>query len=176
MDELIDLVNESDEVVGSIMKDEAHEKGIGHRIVVAFIFDEKGRVLIQKRTKEKGGFFDISIGGHVRAGESYDDSVQRELKEEFGLDIPLGFVGKFEIKDATALAEGKEQVDFFAVYEAYLTAEEVSSIEPQADEVESVIPMTISEVKEAIRLNPRDWGRSMPEIVSSYMKKRGIEL
>ena len=175
MDELIDLVNDQDEVIGTIMKDEAHEKGIGHRIVVAFVFDEKERLLVQRRTEDKGGLLDISIGGHVHAGESYDDAAQRELLEEFGLGVPLGFVGKFQIQDAAARAEGKSQVDFFAMYEAYLIAEEVAAINLQEDEIESVIPMTIKDVQTAVHTHPEEWARSMPEIIESYLQHRGKE-
>ena len=45
-------------------------------------------MFVQRRTKDKDiypGYFDVAAGGVVQAGESYDESAQRELTEELGI-------------------------------------------------------------------------------------------
>jgi len=47
------LVNENDEAVGVMAKMEAHQKGLLHRAFSVFVFDSKGRMLLQQRAAEK---------------------------------------------------------------------------------------------------------------------------
>ena len=52
--------------------------------VNALVFDRRGRVLLQRRPrdKENGGLWDKSVGGHVSAGEDFDVTLVREAGEE----------------------------------------------------------------------------------------------
>ena len=61
-----------------------------HRSAHLLVFDEQGRVLLQKRSIEKDTFperWDSSVSGHVDSGEHYDECIVREAKEEIGLDL-----------------------------------------------------------------------------------------
>lgn len=70
-----------------------------NQVAKAIIVDEKGRVLMLKRsnyTKKYSGEWDLP-GGHVRVGEKLEDGLIREVKEETGLDITdFKFVKKQE--------------------------------------------------------------------------------
>lgn len=60
-------------------------------VVHVCLFNSKGEMLIQKRqlTKDRyPGCWDVSAGGFVRSGEESEDCVQRELREELGLELP----------------------------------------------------------------------------------------
>ncbi|MFH1849641.1 MAG: NUDIX domain-containing protein [archaeon] len=99
MKEIFDVVNDNDQVTGKATRYEAHSKGLIHRGVVFFIFDTKGRMLINKRSKEKEfypGCWSIALGGHVNAGENQDDAVVRELKEETGITAKPHYLGSFK--------------------------------------------------------------------------------
>ncbi|MCK5107658.1 MAG: NUDIX domain-containing protein [Nanoarchaeota archaeon] len=88
MDELIDIVDEDDKVIGRAMKSEAHEKGLWHRTSHVWIYNSKGQVLLQLRGKLKmssGGLWDVSAAGHVIAGEDVMVTAKRELLEELGV-------------------------------------------------------------------------------------------
>jgi len=90
-DELIDVFDENNNSLGiKLMKSEAHKKGLWHRAAHVWIYNSKGEVLLQLRAKDKEFFpdrWDISVAGHVSAGESPAVSPVREIKEEIGLEI-----------------------------------------------------------------------------------------
>jgi len=90
-DELFDIVDDRDEVVGRASRREVHSRGLWHRAVHVLVFDATGRVFLQKRSMLKdtaAGRWDSSCSGHVDAGEDYDASARRELGEEIGLALP----------------------------------------------------------------------------------------
>lgn len=51
--EIFDVVDEDDNVVGQASREDAYKKGLLHRIVHVLIFDKKGRMLLQLRSKNK---------------------------------------------------------------------------------------------------------------------------
>lgn len=81
MDKVI-MVNENDEVLGTVPKEEAHRKGIPHRIAVTYVENGKGKFLVQVRMD---GTLDHSSAGHVDPGETYEEAARRELSEELGI-------------------------------------------------------------------------------------------
>jgi isopentenyl-diphosphate delta-isomerase type 1 len=96
MEEIFDVVDENDNVIGKATRKEVHNKKLIHRSVMFFIFDKKGRILVTQRTKAKDMFpeyWSITLGGHVNSGESYDEAVVREAKEEAGVENKPFFMG-----------------------------------------------------------------------------------
>ena len=104
-DELLDIVNENDEVIGTILRsnyDELVEKKLGYiRAVEMFIQNDEGKLWVPTRTADKKiapNGLDYSMGGHVESGEEYTESALREIEEELNLTIDpekLEFVTKF---------------------------------------------------------------------------------
>ena len=69
---------------------EAHEQGLWHRTVHVWVVNARGEVLLQKRAPglvSRPGKWDISVGGHIHAGESSMDAAIRETKEELGFNV-----------------------------------------------------------------------------------------
>ena len=91
MDEYIDILNNYGEVSGkTCLKSEAHKNGFFHQSAHIWIFDKNKNVLIQKRAADKDTFpnlWDISVAGHISAGELPIDAAIREVEEEVGLKI-----------------------------------------------------------------------------------------
>jgi isopentenyl-diphosphate Delta-isomerase len=90
-EDIFDVVNERDEVVGSRPRSEVHRLGLMHRATHVLVFNSKGDVLLQKRSMTKDrqpGLWDSSASGHVDTGEDYDTCAVRELYEEIGLRLP----------------------------------------------------------------------------------------
>lgn len=92
MEEYVDILDEVTGVVigETISKKEAHKSGVWHGSVHIWIISEdKKRILLQKRCADKDLFpnmWDISVGGHISAGEDFLISAKRELSEELGLN------------------------------------------------------------------------------------------
>src|ERR1043166_1630185 len=87
-EEIFDVVNERDEVIGRQTRSEVHRLGLMHRATHALVFNKRGKVFLQKRSMKKDrqpGLWDYSASGHVDSGEDYDACVVRELREEIGL-------------------------------------------------------------------------------------------
>lgn len=86
-EELFDVVNERDEVIGRERRSEVHRLGLKHRAVHVLVFNRRGELFLQKRSRTKDcfpGTWDSSASGHLAPGESYDACALRELAEELG--------------------------------------------------------------------------------------------
>jgi len=91
-DEVYDVVDNNDRVIGQATRKEIHEKNLIHRSVHTFVFNPEGNLFLQKRALSKDenpGFWDTSSAGHVDAGEDYLTAANRELVEELGISEPL---------------------------------------------------------------------------------------
>ena len=89
-EEIFDVVNARDEVVGRAPRREVHARGLAHRAVHVLVFNSRGEIFLQKRSMNKDrqpGVWDSSVSGHVDSGEEYDACAARELREEIGLSL-----------------------------------------------------------------------------------------
>jgi isopentenyldiphosphate isomerase len=92
-DEIFDVVNERDEVVGQASRREVHQRRLLHRAVHVLVFNSRGEVFLQKRSMKKDcspGAWDSSASGHLDRGEDYDAGAVRELREELGVSLAIG--------------------------------------------------------------------------------------
>ena len=89
-EEIFDVVDEHDVVIGQKTRREVHRLGLKHRAVHVLVFNTRGQLFLQKRSMIKDrqpGLWDSSASGHVDAGEDYDACAVRELREELGLTL-----------------------------------------------------------------------------------------
>ena len=87
-DELVVLVNPADAFLGVAPKLDAHRHGRLHRAVSVVLFDDRGRLLLQRRADEKyhsGGLWSNTACGHPRPGEPVADAARRRLDAELGI-------------------------------------------------------------------------------------------
>jgi isopentenyldiphosphate isomerase len=124
------IVNDKDEVIGTMPKDEAHKNGTPHRIAVVYLENDKGEILVQVRMS---GSLDHSSAGHVDPEESYLEAAKRELKEELGVvGVELEQVGSGRSNEVYSSDEG-HRVHVFQVFKC--TA---NPVKLQEDEVQNV--------------------------------------
>ena len=95
-EEILDIVDENGSVIGRAPRSACHgDPSLAHRVVHILVFNAAADLLLQKRGKNKKiqpGKWDTSVGGHLAAGEGYDEAAARELEEELGVD-PAGLAG-----------------------------------------------------------------------------------
>ena len=87
-DELVDVVDESDQVIKVVPRRVMRADRLRHRAVFIAILDGAGRLLVHRRSPNKDvwpSWCDIAVGGVVGAGESYLEAAHRELAEEVGV-------------------------------------------------------------------------------------------
>jgi isopentenyl-diphosphate delta-isomerase len=91
MDELIDILTPDGEPTGkTALKSEAHKNGWFHATVHIWLFTSDEKILLQKRALTKKvfpGIWDISVAGHIGAGEKIIEGAKREVFEEIGLQL-----------------------------------------------------------------------------------------
>jgi isopentenyldiphosphate isomerase len=89
-DELFDVVDERDRVVGQARRADVHAQKLRHRAVHVLCFDGAGRVFLQRRSMLKDsapGKWCASCSGHLDAGEAYEAAAVRELAEEIAAKV-----------------------------------------------------------------------------------------
>ena len=90
-DELMDVVDRHDNIVGQKKRSELYaEDSPNCRAINVFLVNVQGQIWIPRRTAHKQLYplhLDMSCGGHVRSGESYEGALKREVAEELNIDI-----------------------------------------------------------------------------------------
>ncbi|HLW34706.1 MAG TPA: 16S rRNA (adenine(1518)-N(6)/adenine(1519)-N(6))-dimethyltransferase RsmA [Chthoniobacterales bacterium] len=105
-EEQFQVVDERDTAVGSAPRSQVHANNLLHRAVHILIFNSQGEVFLQLRSRWKDRHpmqWDSSAAGHVDAGETYDQTADRELEEELGVETTLEKVAKLPASDRTGL-------------------------------------------------------------------------
>lgn len=111
-EELLDVVNGSDEVIGVLPRSVVWENGLQHnvRCVDVFLINEQGEVLLQTRSLKKKywpGGYDYSCGESLQSGETYMQAVKRGLSEELGivaLDSEIEERGSYKFDEVKGFA------------------------------------------------------------------------
>ncbi|MGW8402125.1 NUDIX domain-containing protein, partial [Streptomyces lydicus] len=87
-DEILDVVDENDQVVGQAPRGETYARRMRTRCAFILVRDAEDRIFVHRRTPNKLVFpshYDMFVGGVVGAGESYDRAALREAEEELGV-------------------------------------------------------------------------------------------
>jgi isopentenyl-diphosphate delta-isomerase len=99
--ELLDIINNNDEVIGTMTREEAYKHNAALRIAGILVFNFNGLLIIQQRSANKKYplCFDYSAAGHVLSTESYVKAAARELQEELGILTELFPIGEVRAYD-----------------------------------------------------------------------------
>ncbi|MFI8964232.1 NUDIX hydrolase [Streptomyces sp. NPDC053493] len=130
-DEVLDVVDENDRVIGQAPRGEVYARGLIHRCTFIQVRDARNRIFVHRRTPTKLVFpslYDMFVGGVVGAGESYDDAALREAQEELGVS---GLARPKQVTKFLYDSEGVAGKWWSAVYEVRCD----QPVRPQAEEV-----------------------------------------
>jgi len=165
--ELLTLVNEKNEVIGSIQRGRAHKKlDAIYRTIYVLIIDQNDNVLIQKRSPTKDLYpncWDLSVGGHVNFGHGYKDTAVREIEEELGLKVnPKDLFSKGQV-----LVRLPGPGEYFEVFEYRL--KEGESIKPLKEEISNTKWMSMADIKQSMKQKTLKWyARPLQTIEALY--------
>jgi len=154
--ELLDILNENGIKTGeTATRDDCHKKGLWHRAVIIAVVNDYNQVLMQQRAKNKDKYpnlWDISVAGHVPAGEDSLSSASTEIMEEIGFMLPRSvrvedFRFMFSFRSQLAINKDfiENQIYDFFIYRANI---DESNIKIQKNEVQAVKFLTAFEIKE----------------------------
>ena len=130
-----------------------HERKLWHRTVHVMVIDRLGRLIIQRRHRNKetyAGCWDISCSGHVEEGDYdgdpdhdlervYEQTARREVHEELGISVAVRPLARF------APAEGLHY-EWLRLFRASSNG----PFTPQATEVEELRRVTEDELESMI--------------------------
>lgn len=171
--EQVVLVNEHDEVLGTMDKLEAHRQGPLHRAFSIFIFNGRGQLLLQRRADGKyhsAGLWTNSCCGHPHVDEQVKDAAQRRLNEELGIGCDLSeqftFIYKAEV--GNGLVEHELDHVFFGTHDGPLF--------PDRNEVSDVQWMGMKDLADDLSASPDRYtvwlGLCWPRVWEFYMRRQ----
>lgn len=99
--EYVVLVDEQDNAIGTMEKQQAHVEGVLHRAFSIFIFNSENKLLLQKRASSKyhcGGLWTNTCCSHPREKENILDAAKRRLHEEMGMRCEIKPIFSFVYK------------------------------------------------------------------------------
>ncbi|MEE1086811.1 MAG: isopentenyl-diphosphate Delta-isomerase [Schaedlerella sp.] len=153
MNDLLILVDTSDNEIGSATKEEAHRIGQLHRAFSVFIIND-GKMLIQKRNINKyhsGGLWANACCSHPRFGETLDEAVPRRMIEEIGFACKVEEVGHFVYR--TQYHESLYEFEFDHVFLGNYAGE----VEFNEEEIEEVKWITFHDLKKDLVKHPEKY-------------------
>ena len=162
--EFLDVVDDNDDVVGVASEKDIYEKRLIHRIVHVLIFNDRGEMALQLRSKDKPfcpNHWSTAVGGRVSSGESYEIAAIREYEEELGradLIFPM-------FKDVY-IDEAKDHKKFLMTFKAISNG----PFNPNPEEVQRVEFCSIGKIKEMIN----DGEKFHPELLFLLRKHFGV--
>tara|TARA_R110002012_G_scaffold206357_2_gene376143 strand:+ start:69 stop:620 length:552 start_codon:yes stop_codon:yes gene_type:complete len=154
MEEHIDIVTKMGVSTGkTALKSEIHSKGYYHNTAHIWFYTKSGQILLAQRAASKTIYpllWDVSVAGHVDAGETIKEAAIREIQEEIGLTITetdlqkIGVFPCFQSYD-----NGISDNEFHHTYIAKLQVP-LENLKPQIGEVEALQLVTINQFKQLL--------------------------
>jgi 16S rRNA (adenine1518-N6/adenine1519-N6)-dimethyltransferase len=164
VEEIFDVVDEQDRVIGQAPRSVVHARRLLHRAVHIFVLNPQGEILLQKRSALKDEFpsrYTTSASGHLSAGEDYETAAPRELEEELGITGPLKRLAKFPASRETAY-------EHTVVYE--MTTDQTPRID--AHEIDAATFHSVAEIEEMLARDPEAFSPCFATLFAWYVSHR----
>lgn len=161
----MNVVDPNDVVLGHSTKSDIKKRGLNYRCVQIFLFNGANELLICKRPETKKMYAGryASVMGHVRRGESYEESAYREVREELGVNTRLARITKFSI------LEGGSRI-FQEIYSGGVSGE----LKPDKTEISEYKFISIRDLRSEMVTNPHRFAQPFLEAVRAFMKAKNI--
>ncbi len=179
-EELIDVLDENGVKTGEVLsRSEVHKKGLWHRAIVVAVINENNEILLQQRSANKdknANMWDISVAGHISAGQDSLSAAAREINEEVAIN--LGY--KVDVKEFRYMysfrKEQKFKEDFIErqFYDFFILRKNdlrIESIKFQESEVQKIKFCSMSELRELIENKQIVERKEVYSILEDYIFK-----
>lgn len=168
MEEQFETFDEGGRPIGLVPRSRVHKEGFWHRAANVFLFRPDGSLLVQRRQSDKDvwpGAWDLSVGEHLKPGESYEGAALRGLLEELGIEgVSVQAVGevtasRVEVPEA-GIRDFELQQSFRIVF--------AGPVSPDPTEVAEVRTFALSELATAFAERPLEF--------TPWFRDRALEL
>ena len=159
MDEWVDILDTEGNPTGqSLLKSEAHRLGLYHPTVHIWCYDKNGFVLLQQRGRNKSSFplkWDVSVAGHIGAGETISLGAVREVQEEIGVKISTKLLDKIAVfKTEHQHAKNFMDREFNHTFLYHLSRQ--TPLQKQESEVEALEWFPLERFKQWVKIKHKD--------------------
>ena len=153
--ELLDILDEDGNIIGTEERKIIHEKGLWHIHVGAWLMNEEGKLLYQKRaeTKKRNPNKWGRTGGHLDSGEIPIIGVQREIQEELGVKIPENKLELINIDKTEA-----DEFNHYFTYNYFVYVDyKIQDYTIQKEELSELKYISIEEMEELKKQNDENY-------------------
>lgn len=170
MEDLVILVDQNDNQVGVMEKMQAHVDAVLHRAFSVFIFNSKGKLMLQQRAFTKyhsPGLWSNTCCSHPRPGEKTEEAAHRRMREEMGFDCDFTEAFSFVYKApfTNELTEHEYDHVFIGI------SDELPVL--NTDEAEAYKMVTLDDIRKEMDEDPEKftvWFRIAFDRVEDYFK------
>lgn len=165
LEELVDIVDETNIVLHATTKKKAHTEGLLHRTVIGGLKDSKGNWLLVKQAngRQDAGQYVAPVGGHVRAGETELEALYREAQEEIGFtEFDFRFIGRAVFNRKIL---GRLENHYFVFYE--ILSDELPKLNHEAV---SYVTFSEEELKNRLTSHPHEFGDAFHFVRKAFYK------
>lgn len=156
--EYIDLVDKNNIVIGITTVKVAHEKRQFHRVAGVLLFDDFGNIILQSGTKYN--LIELSVGGHVKRGEDYEEAAHREMFEEIGVITKLDHLFTF-------LPANHKMGHFWSIFKGKIPNDWEFK---ETEEVKNIIKINFQVFLKKLKTEPNIFTPGTLNVMSEYVR------
>ena len=179
--ELLDIVDSNDVLTGEVLDRQiVHSTGLWHREVGVVIINDNNEMLLEKRapTKKQSPNMWALCAGHIDAGETPDETIVREIKEEIGLDLSIKDLEFLKVLKTPMKFESGQYNNAILYTNFNKTNKKISDYKIQKEELTEVKYFKIAEIERAIAIKDEKFAFAKQDYMKdilTILKTRGLK-
>lgn len=160
MEEYIDIVTQDGKPTGhKELKSIVHAKGLYHHTAHVWLYTQQGDILLSQRAASKSIcplMWDVSVAGHIDAGETVVEGALREMQEEIRLSLSEADLIKMGVFESFQnYGSGIIDNEFHNTFIAELKVP-LSALKPQTEEVAALKLVSFAEFENLLGKSPHN--------------------
>lgn len=171
--EKLDVIDEQENIIDQISRNEVHGKGLLHREVHVWLHTPDDKIIFQKRSSTKDtfpNFLDASVGGHVDLGETPEVAAIKELAEESGIIAEFSQLNFITKRRSYSVDSKRNKINNVIRYlYSYLYTGDINDLVVEEGKGDGFVSYSISELES---INKKELEKFIP----STLSKENIEM